>query len=72
MDGEKEIECNKIDLALKSDFNCEDAFRIFEKDGRGFLTKEDLKDGFNLLNLNLNDKDINLIMKRFDLKKRII
>ena len=70
MDGEKEIECNKIDLALKSDFNCEDAFRIFEKDGRGFLTKEDLKDGFNLLNLNLNDKDINLIMKRFDLKKK--
>ena len=70
MDGEKEIECNKIDLALKSDFNCEDAFRIFEKDGRGFLTKEDLKDGFNLLNLNLNDKDLNLIMKRFDLKKK--
>ena len=70
MDGEKEIECNKIDLALKSDFNCEDAFRIFEKDGRGFLTKENLKDGFNLLNLNLNDKDINLIMKRFDLKKK--
>jgi Ca2+-binding EF-hand superfamily protein len=70
MDGEKEIECNKIDLALKSDFNCEDAFRIFEKDGRGFLTKEDLKDGFNLLNLNLNDKDINLIIKRFDLKKK--
>ena len=70
MNGEKEIECNKIDLALKSDFNCEDAFRIFEKDGRGFLTKEDLKDGFNLLNLNLNDKDINLIMKRFDLKKK--
>ena len=70
MDGEKEIECNKIDLALKSDFNCEDAFRIFEKDGRGFLTKEDLKDGFSLLNLNLNDKDINLIMKRFDLKKK--
>ena len=70
MDGEKEIECNKIELALKSDFNCEDAFRIFEKDGRGFLTKEDLKDGFNLLNLNLNDKELNLIMKRFDLKKK--
>jgi len=70
MDGEKEIECNKIDLALKSDFNCEDAFRIFEKDGRGFITKEDLKDGFNSLNLNLNDKEINLIMKRFDLKKK--
>ena len=41
MDGEKEIELNKIDLALKSDFNCEDAFRIFEKEGRGYITKDD-------------------------------
>ena len=70
MDGEKEIELNKIDLALKSDFNCEDAFRIFEKEGRGYITKEDLKFGFNSLGLSFNDIDINLIMKRFDLKKK--
>ena len=70
MQGEKEIELNKIDLALKSDFNCEDAFRIFEKEGRGFLTKEDIKFGFNSLGLNFNENDINLIMKRFDLKKK--
>ena len=37
MEGEKQIELHKIDLALKSDFNCEDAFRIFEKDGQGYL-----------------------------------
>ena len=70
MQGEKEIELNKIDLALKSDFNCEDAFRIFEKEGRGFLTKEDINFGFNSLGLNFNENDINLIMKRFDLKKK--
>ena len=70
MQGEKEIELNKIDLALKSDFNCEDAFRIFEKEGRGFLTKEDIKFGFDSLGLNFNENDINLIMKRFDLKKK--
>ena len=70
MQGEKEIELNKIDLALKSDFNCEDAFRIFEKEGRGYITKEDLKFGFNSLGLSFNDIDINLIMKRFDLKKK--
>jgi Ca2+-binding EF-hand superfamily protein len=70
MQGEKEIELNKIDLALKSDFNCEDAFRIFEKDGRGYITKEDLKFGLNSLGLNFNNDVINLIMKRFDLKKK--
>ena len=70
MQGEKEIELNKIDLALKSDFNCEDAFRIFEKEGQGYLTKDDLKFGFNSLGINFNDNDINLFMKRFDLKKK--
>ena len=70
MKGEKEIELNKIDLALKSDFNCEDAFRIFEKEGQGYLTKDDLKFGFNSLGINFNDNDINLFMKRFDLKKK--
>ena len=70
MEGEKEIEINKIDLALKSDFNCEDAFRIFEKDGQGYITKDDLKYGFNSLGLSMNDNDINLFMKRFDLKKK--
>ena len=34
---EGEIEKLKIDLSLNPDFNCEDAFRIFELDGRGFL-----------------------------------
>ena len=70
MEGEKQIEANKIDLSLKSDFNCEDAFRIFEKEGRGFITKDDLKFGFNSLGLNINDNDVNLIIKRFDLKKK--
>ena len=70
MEGEKQIELHKIDLALKSDFNCEDAFRIFEKDGQGYLTKEDLMYGFNSLGLKMNNHDINLIMRRFDLKKK--
>ena len=70
MEGEKQIELNKIDLALKSDFNCEDAFRIFEKDAQGFLTKEDLKYGFDSLGLKIQDKDIDLLIRRFDLKNK--
>ena len=41
MDAESKVERAKIDLALRGDFNVEDAFRVFELDGRGFLTEED-------------------------------
>ena len=54
---------------MHKDFNCEDAFRIFEKNGRGFLSKNDLKYGLYLLGINVNDFIINLLFKRFDLQK---
>jgi calmodulin len=69
MKAETEIEQKKIDLVSNKDFNCEDAFRIFEKNGRGFLSKDDLKYGLYLLGLNVNDFVINLLFKRFDLQK---
>ena len=67
---EGDIESLKIDLSLNPDFNCEDAFRIFELDGRGFLDKEDLKYGLNLLNIYPTDQELRLLMKRFDLQKK--
>ena len=70
MKAEKEIEQIKIDLALRPDFNCEDAYRIFEKNGRGFLTKNDLKYGLFLLGINVDDFIINLLFKRFDLQNQ--
>ena len=70
MKAEIEIEQKKIDLALMKDFNCEDAFRIFEKNGRGFLTKDDIKYGLYLLGINVNDFIINLLFKRFDLQNK--
>ena len=69
MKAENKIENAKIDLALKPDFNCEDAFRIFEFNGRGFITPEDLRYGLKLLDIYATDNDINLLMKRFDLLK---
>jgi Ca2+-binding EF-hand superfamily protein len=70
MDGEKEIELYKVDLALKRDFNCEDIFRIFEYNGAGYITSEDLKYGLDLLDIKTNEYIINLLMNRFDLMKR--
>ena len=69
MQTESQIEDAKIKLALGEDFNCEDAFRMFELDGRGFLTCEDLKYGLSLLGICATDCDVRLLMKRFDLQK---
>ena len=69
MIAESQIEAAKIDLALKCDFNCEDAFRIFELNGRGFIDECDLKCGLNLIGIFPTDYEIRLLMKRFDLQK---
>jgi Ca2+-binding EF-hand superfamily protein len=66
---ESKIEQLKINLSLRSDFNWEEVFRIFELEGRGFLSKEDLIIGFNKFGIYPKDSDISLLLKRYDLKK---
>jgi len=39
---ERELESNKIELALKADFNLKDAFRLFDLKGIGSFTAQDL------------------------------
>ena len=68
MDLENKIENLKIELSLRCDFNWEEIFRIFELEGRGFLSKEDLVVGFNKFDLYPKDIDISLLLKRYDLK----
>ena len=69
MDVESNIEDVKTDLAYNPDFNVEDAFRLFDKDDKGFITEEDFKNGLNLIGLNPTDQEIRLLLKRFDLQK---
>ena len=69
MGVESQIEDAKINLAKNEDFNCEDAFRLFESNGKGTLDKNDLKNGLNLLGINPSEQDLNLLLKRFDLQK---
>ena len=69
MDVESKIENAKTNLALNPDFNCEDVFRLFETNDKGYLTEEDIKNGLNLIGLNPSDQDVKLLMKRFDLQK---
>jgi len=68
--AENKIESAKVNLALNSDFNCEDAFRIFELNGRGFINQCDLKCGLNLLGIYPTDQEVRLLMKRFDLQNQ--
>ena len=70
MSAESQIEEAKIELAKKEDFSCADAFKIFVKDNNDYTTKDDLKYGLFLLDLNVDDFIINLLFKRFDLNKK--
>ena len=70
MDAERDIEQMKTDLALKCDFNVEDAFRIFECNNCNCLTCDDLKCGLRLLDIYATDSDIRGLMRRFDLNKK--
>ena len=66
---ESQVEDAKISLAMNPDFNCEDAFKLFESNDKDHLDINDIKEGLNLIGLNPTEKQLNLLMKRFDLLK---
>lgn len=65
---ENDIEKIKLDLVLRTDFNIEDGFRIFELDSRGYINDLDLKYGLNSLDVFPSAEEINLLMRRYDLR----
>lgn len=67
---EQKIEENKIKLCSNDDFNCEDAFRIFENERREFLTKDDLKYGLNSLNIYPSNKELDILINKYSLQKK--
>lgn len=69
MNEERNIERLKTDLALRSDFTIEDAFRIFELEGRGYVTDLDIKYGMNALDLFPTNEEVSLLVKRYDSRK---
>jgi Ca2+-binding EF-hand superfamily protein len=69
MKVESQIEETKNNLGKNPDFNCEDAFRLFESNNKGYLELIDIKNGLNSLGINPTEQELNLLMKRFDLQK---
>jgi len=71
LDGEKEIEQIKINLAIKQDFNVEDVYRIFRCNNKhNYINNEDLRNGLKLLDIFTSDTDIKNLIKRFDSNKK--
>lgn len=67
---ENSLEINKNEIALKSDFNMEDVFSIFEKFNKGYISEFDLKDGLNsYFGLFPLLEEISALFKRYDTEK---
>lgn len=67
---EYSLEINKNEVALKSDFNMEDVFSIFEKFNKGYISEFDLKDGLNsYFGLFPLLEEITALFKRYDTEK---
>ena len=65
---EREVESTKIELALKSDFNIIDAFKMLDVRGTGTISQEDLKMSLmrNLNFVDFSNDDIYMLYRRFD------
>lgn len=69
---ESSLETNKNEVALKSDFNMEDVFTIFEKYNKGFISEFDFKDGLNrYFSLFPLSDEISVLFKRYDNEKNL-
>ena len=66
--AEREVESAKIELALKSDFNLVDAFKMFDLRSIGAVSQSDLRTGLaqSLGFMDFTNDDIYLLYRRFD------
>jgi len=63
---EREVEFAKQDLALRSDYNLMDAFRLFDRKGKGIITVKEFENVFQEFDLYPAKEDIYLLIKRLD------
>ena len=62
---EKKLENCKVDLALRSDFNLLDAFRIFDTSKNCYITIIDFVNGLNNLGINKSDVYIGALFRKY-------
>jgi len=67
---ESKIEEAKIGLIMRSDFNTEDAFRIFENPESENISFTDLQKTLKELGIHTSLKEVKLLMRRVDIKNK--
>jgi Ca2+-binding EF-hand superfamily protein len=63
---ENDIEAEKINLALKPDFNLTDAFKIFDTDYNGRVSVTELRDGLAAIGVFPTSEELDLFITRYD------
>ena len=66
MDGESQIELSKLNLVSRKDFNLINAFNLFDEQNKGYISFDDLKNELEFIGLTINDRDIQLLINRFN------
>ena len=64
--GENDIEREKINCALKPDFNMVDAFNIFDSNRNGVISSFELREGLAAIGVFPTHDEIDLFIKRYD------
>lgn len=70
IDNESKIEEAKINLIMRSDFNVEDAFRIFENPESENISFSDLQKGLKQLGIFTSLREVKLLLRRADIQKK--
>lgn len=66
---EEEIENEKINFMNNTNLNFEDVFDFFDADKKGYISPQDLKNGFDVMEINQYGDEVELFMNRYDLLK---
>jgi Ca2+-binding EF-hand superfamily protein len=63
---DRDLEEAKRRLALRSDFNLLDAFKIFDRKGKGFVTMTELERALHEIGLYPTKDELYLFFRRYD------
>lgn len=71
--AEDDLERQKINLSMMHDFNLVDLFRMFDLEGKGFVTFDEFRDGISLFGHFPSTDDVLLLFSRYDsLKEEVL
>lgn len=66
LDLDNRLDEVKVNLARSEDFNLQDAFRVFDDEGKGWVTSASMLAALTKLNIAATTEDLYNFMKRYD------